>query len=376
MNQQDSMSGDFISMAVKEVRRETDEAVSILFDYPEAHKDKFHYKPGQYLTIKWMDAGKELRRSYSISSIPQDPYIAITVKEVEGGKVSPLLCRTLKQGDLLEVHPPEGRFTAEFGMDNKRNIYLIGAGSGITPLISIARFALEHEPKSSVILLYGSRTESQIIFRDELDRISQRYQNQFFVQHTLSKADGGLGLVKSLFGRKKSDWQGLKGRINPSQIKDLLKQHPPTKKNDIYFLCGPGDLIVMADKALNAIGVSEDNIKKEFFTPASTDTHTHVKGSGLKAKGQPSKVTAHLRGQAIEVEVTDKTILDTLIDKGHDAPYSCHSGACATCMAKVISGKVEMDACFALSDKEIANGYILACQSRPLTEVVEITFEE
>ena len=132
----------------------------------------------------------------------------------------------------------------------------------------------------------------------------------------------------------------------------------------------------MADKALNGIGVSEDNIKKEFFTPASTDTHTHVTGSGLKAKGQPSKVTAHLRGQAIEVEVTDKTILDTLIDKGYDAPYSCHSGACATCMAKVITGKVEMDACFALSDKEIANGYILACQSRPLTEIVEITFEE
>lgn len=370
------MSGDFISMAVKEVRHETDEAVSILFDYPKDHKEKFHYKPGQYLTIKWMDAGKELRRSYSISSIPQDPYIAITIKEVEGGKVSPVLCRSLKPGDLLEVHPPEGRFTSEFSMDNKRNIYLIGAGSGITPLISIARFALEHEPKSSVILLYGSRTESQIIFRDELEKMTQRYQNQFFVHHTLSKADGGLGLVKSLFGRKKSDWQGLKGRINASQIKDLLKQHPPTKKNDVYFLCGPGDLIVMADKALNNNGVAEDNIKKEFFTPASIDTHTHVSGAGLKAKGQPSKVTAHLRGEAIEVEVTDKTILDTLIDKGYDAPYSCHSGACATCMAKVISGKVEMDACFALSDKEIANGYILACQSRPLTAVVEITFEE
>jgi ring-1,2-phenylacetyl-CoA epoxidase subunit PaaE len=253
----------------------------------------------------------------------------------------------------------------------------MGAGSGITPLMSIARFVLEKEPKSSVILLYGSRNEAQIIFREELERLAKVYQNQFFIYHTLSKPDGGgLGIVKSLFGRKKSDWQGLKGRINPSQIKDLLKQHPVTKKNDLFFLCGPGDFIVMADMALKSQGIPEESIKKEFFTPASSDPLHPVKTPGSRIKGHPAKVTAHLRGEVIEVEVTDKTILDTMLDNGHDAPYSCHSGACATCMAKIISGKVEMDACFALSDKEVANGYILACQSRPLTETVEITFEE
>ncbi|MDZ4748054.1 MAG: ferredoxin--NADP reductase [Saprospiraceae bacterium] len=371
------MSGDFISIKIKEVRKETEDAVSILFEQPEEYKERLQYRPGQYITIKWMDGDKELRRSYSISSVPDDPYLAITVKEVEGGKISPLLCRQLKPGDYLEMMPPEGRFTAEFGQDQKRNIYLIGAGSGITPLMSIARFVLEKEPKSSVILLYGSRTEAQIIFKEEFERMTQRYQNQFFVYHTLSKPDGGgLGIVKSLFGRKKSDWQGLIGRISPSHLKDLLKHHPLTKNKDKFFLCGPGDFILMADKALLSAGISEDGIKKEFFTAASTDPSHEGKPHLTRTKGIPAQVKVHLRGQEIDVEVSDKTILDTMLDGGYDAPYSCHSGACATCMAKIITGKVEMDACFALSDKEIANGYILACQSRPLTDSVEITFDE
>ena len=364
-------------MAIREVRKETEEAVSILFDYPDELREKFQYKPGQYITVKWMDGDKELRRSYSISSIPDDPYLAITIKEVEGGKISPLLCRSLKPGDILDLMPPEGRFTADFGQTQKRNIYLVGAGSGITPLISIARFVLEKEPMSSVILLYGSRTEAQIIFKNELDALVAKYQNQFYVYHTLSRPDGsGLSIVKSLFGKKKSDWQGWKGRIGASHVKDVLKLHPPTKRNDLYFLCGPGDLIVLAEKALLAEGLNEESIRKEFFTPAHIDTSYHGKGKVHKAKGKPSHVKIHLRGEEILIDVTDKTILDTMLDKGYDAPYSCHSGACATCMAKVISGDVEMDACFALSDKEVANGYILTCQSRPLTEEVELSFDQ
>jgi len=364
-----------IQMVVKEVRQETSETVSILLEHLPGHEEKLQYQPGQYITVKWKEGDKEFRRSYSISSIPEDPFLSITIKEMSGGKISPQLVRSIKPGDIIEILPPEGRFTANFGPDNKRKIFLIGAGSGITPLISIARTVLEKEPRSTVVLLYGSRTQEQIIFKDKLDALENKYAGQLYVYHTLSKPDGG-GLIKSLFGKKKTEWTGLKGRIRPSQIEHILEKHPVNKKNDLIFLCGPGDLIEMAEKTLLTLGVEADAIRKEYFTPPSDEADHVTKLSETKPTGTTSSVIVHLRGERIELQVSDKTILDTLLDLGYDAPYSCHSGACATCMAKVIQGRVEMDACFALSDKEVESGYILSCQSHPLTSVVEITYDE
>lgn len=365
-----------IPMTVKEVREETRDAVSLLLEFPPDEKEKHQYKSGQYITVIWRDNGKEWRRSYSISSVPDDPYLSITIKEMTDGHISPLLVRKIKPGDIIEILPPEGRFTANFGPDNKRKIFLIGAGSGITPLISIARTVLEKEPRSTVILHYGSRTKEQIIFKDKLDALEEKYKGQLFVYHTLSKPEGG-GLLKSLFGKsKQEEWTGLKGRIRPSQIQEVLEKHAVNKKNDLFFICGPGDLIEMAEKTLLALNIDPECIKKEFFTPPSDEKDKVTQLDETKDSDMASAVTVHLRGEKINISVTDKTILDTLLDEGYDAPYSCHSGACATCMAKVIRGRVEMDACFALSDKEVENGYILSCQAHPLTQEVEISYDE
>ncbi len=369
------MVGEFIPLKIKEIRYETEEAVSILLDYPEEHKEAFSFKPGQYLTIKWKSGGQEFRRSYSISSVPEDPYIAITVKEVSKGKVSPILARNVKPGDTLDIMIPEGRFTADFDPDKKRVIFLMGAGSGITPLMSILRTALETEPKSTVVLLYGSRSESKIIFKSDLDELTEKYKGQLYVYHTLSRPDDG-GFLKSIFGKKKSEWQGLKGRISPDQVRGMLEKHPPTREPSVFYLCGPGDFIQMAEHTLLSSGIKEELIKKEFFTPPSSEHPTTHIGESFKHTGNTSTVTVHLRGETILLQVADETILDTLLDHGYDAPYSCHSGACATCMAKVLQGNVEMDACFALNDQELANGYVLTCQSHPTTGIVEISYDE
>lgn len=369
------MVGEFIPLQVKDVRRETEDAVTLFLEYPTGQEELFHFKPGQYLTIRWKEGGKEYRRSYSICSIPEDPLIAVTVKEVPRGKVSPKLNRVVKPGDMLDVFPPEGRFTAEFDPGKRRMIFLIGAGSGITPLMSMVKTALEKEPMSTVVLLYGSRSEAQIIFRQELDNLAERYKGQVFVYHTLSRPDGDGGLIKSLFGKKKSTWPGLRGRISPELIRNMLDKHAAIKESTRFFLCGPGDFIQMSEQALTGAGIKEEAIRKEFFTPPSSEHPTHQNELTRKT-GNASKVIVHLRGETIEATVTSKTILDTLLEMGYDAPYSCHSGACATCMAKVKQGEVKMDACYALSDQEVRNGYVLSCQTRPVTDLVEITYDE
>lgn len=364
------MAGDWIQAKVLDVRRETQDAVSILLAYPE-DRSAFSFLPGQYVTVRWLFSGKEERRSYSISSVPDDPYLAITIKEVKGGKVSPILCRDVKAGDTLDILPPEGRFVASFGPDTKRKIYLFGAGSGITPLMSILRHALETEPRSQVILLYGSRAEDQIIFRKELDALASKYQGQLFVYHTLSRPDGENWLTSLLGSRKKSAWSGWRGRVDAGKIKDLLTLHPLTQKEDLFFICGPGEFIVTVDKVLIEAGIPEEAIRKEYFTPSADGGHP-----GTKQAVSRASVRVHLRGQTIDLEVGSKSILDTLLEKGFDAPYSCHSGACATCMGKVIAGEVTMEACFALSEKEIGNGYILTCQAHPASDHVEVTYDE
>lgn len=365
------MSKTFHHLPIRQVNRETSDTVTLEFDISETLKEEFRYIQGQYLTLRFHLDGKEERRSYSMSSSPLEPHLCVTVKKVKGGKVSSHIHDRLKAGDTVEVMPPDGRFFTPLQDDQKKNYYLIGAGSGITPLLSILKTILEQEPMSYVFLLYGSRCEEEIIFRETLGQLARRFEGQLFVEHVLSQPrrekPKGIG---GLFTKGKSTWEGKTGRINAALLKEWLDENPPRHKQSEYLICGPGNMIETAEKALLVRGTDSRNIHREYFSaPGSAAAEPMAGKAG-------ARLIATLGNKRIETTVPKgKTLLFAVIDAGGDAPYSCTSGACATCMAKVLSGEVKMDACYALDESEVKQNYILTCQAHPVSDEVEITYD-
>ena len=365
------MSKSFHNLTVKQVTRETADTVTLTFDVPADLAELYNFTQGQHLTLRLTLNGKEERRSYSMCSSPLESGLSVTVKKVKGGKVSTYVHDQVKVGEMLEVMTPEGRFFTELHDENKRNYYLVGAGSGITPLMSILKTILEKEPMSFVFLLFGSRNEEEIIFKNQLDTLARRYEGQLHVEHVLSqpKLEKSKGLG-GLFSKGKPSWEGKTGRIDGKVFQKFMEENPYRHKQSEYFLCGPGSMIDSVEKSLLDSGVDKKNIHHEYFTTTPNADPT----AGATIAG--AKLTAHLDGRIIVTTVpAGKALLFAVIDAGGDAPYSCTSGACATCMAKVKKGTVKMDACFALDESEIKQGYILTCQAHPTSEEVEITYE-
>lgn len=361
----------FHPLQVKEVRPETAEAVTLVFDIPETLRETFTYQAGQYLTLRVTVKGKEARRAYSMSSAPLQKEVAITVKRVKNGLVSNYLNDQVKAGDTLDVMPPNGRFTLVLNPDQRVDYYLFGAGSGITPLISIARTILEEEPKSAVHLLYGSRQEETILFREALAEMERRYEGQFAVVHTLSqpKREKAKGLG-GLFSKGQTTWEGKIGRIDARMAETFLNEYPNKAASAVYMLCGPGGMIESVEGILQKRGVGKNQIHVEYF---ANDGASEAKAGGSV---QAAQVRVSLNGKVHEVQVPlGKTILDVLVEQKLNPPYSCSSGACSTCMSKVISGSMQMDVCHALDEDEIAKGYVLTCQARPTSPEVELVFE-
>ncbi|WP_224995149.1 ferredoxin--NADP reductase [Cesiribacter sp. SM1] len=359
-----STSVHYLNLRIREVVQETPDAISIVFEHP-ADK-KITYKPGQFFTLIPTVEGKKVRRAYSVCTSPYtDPYPAVTVKRVEGGLVSNFLNSQLRAGDTLEVMEPMGHFTIEPDAAKRRHIVLLGGGSGITPLMSIAKSVLAQEPGSQVSLVYANRNLESIIFKKGLEELQQQYSSRFHVIHVLDQPPAG--------------WTGPSGLLTPANLPQLLEQLPKWPQSEVeYFVCGPEGLMICVDQTLQALNIPKAQVHKESFVAGKTEKVSEepglaTPGAGATEGPKTREVTVILDGEEYKFSVEpDKTILETALDLDIDLPYSCQSGLCTACRGKCMSGKVHMDEDEGLSDSEKEEGYVLLCVGHPKTDDVII----
>ncbi|MGR3811203.1 2Fe-2S iron-sulfur cluster-binding protein [Jiulongibacter sp. NS-SX5] len=348
-------------LQVKEVIQETEDAITIEFWHPLAEQIK--YKAGQFITvIVPADNGKKVRRSYSMSSSPHtDTAVAITVKRVAGGLVSNYLCDNVKKGDFIEVIEPMGNFVIEPDASKERHVVLIGAGSGITPLMSMAKSILKMEPKSKVSLFYGNRTVESIIFWKQLTDMELADRKRLSVIHVLSQPT--------------DSWAGYRGRINKANIVVMLKEQDVhfRSENEEFYLCGPAAMMDEMMEIFDVFDVPENQIHKENFNAPMLDEEVELpENEGLQTR----EITVKYDGDDFTFKVEPhQSILEAALELDIDLPYSCQAGMCTACLGKCIDGKVKMDEDDGLTQAEQDEGFVLTCVAHPLTDGVVIEIE-
>ena len=346
----------FYKLIIKEVHRETPSAVSVTFSVPDELKTSYAFIAGQYVTLKLTLDGNEIRRAYSLCTSPNSGVLRVTIKAVEDGAFSKFANTTLKQGDLIEVGFPEGKFTFEPKADNQKNYAAFAAGSGITPIMSIIKSVLENEPKSTFVLTYGNKNPEQTIFLNELHDLQLKYVGRFFVQFVYTKAN----VEDALFGR-----------VDKSVVNFVLNNKHAEKEFSKFYLCGPEDMIANVSNTLKENNVPEKNIKFELFTPSTSESKVE------STLGGHTKITVMLDDEEVTFEMAQKqTLLEAALKQGIDAPYSCQGGICSSCLARITKGAAEMKKNSILSDAEIEEGLILTCQAHPTTEEIYIDFDD
>ncbi len=354
----------FHPLEVVDIKRETVEAVSIKLRIPDELKEEFKFIPGQYVMFKTEINGKELKRSYSISSSPGEGELRVGVKEVTNGRFSTFANRQLKVGDVLNTLAPRGRFVVNTDPANRKHYVSFCAGSGVTPIISMMKHVLETEPLSRFTTFYGNRYASTIIYFDEINALKNRFPDRLEIHYVMSKEEMGSDLFR--------------GRIDEEKIRRFSEILFDPSEVDAFYMCGPEEIIHAAKNVLTEKGVEAAKIHFELFgTPNPTAGFAAPVEAEAK-ESVKSHITVVMDGDefSFEMKPGTMTILDAADKEGLDVPFSCKGGVCCTCLARVKEGEVSMELNYSLTDKEVAAGLILTCQAHPKTATVKVDFDD
>jgi ring-1,2-phenylacetyl-CoA epoxidase subunit PaaE len=352
----------FHPLPIARVERETRDAVAVTFAVPPELRDAFRYQQGQHVTLRAQIGGQDTRRSYSICAAVQDAMLRIAIKRNPGGLFSIWANEHLKAGDTLDVMPPLGHFNVALDPSRSRHFVAFAAGSGITPIISIVKTTLATEPRSHFTLFYGNRASSTVMFKEELAAMKDVWLPRLNLVHVLS--------------REAQDIELLHGRIDREKADALLAHWVDLPTIDAAFVCGPDGMMHAVSEALAGRGFPEDRIRIERFA-TSIPHHEHRPQPVVPGHAQ-CEVTAIIDGttRKFVLDRAQENILDAGLKAGVELPYSCKGGVCSTCRAKLVEGEVDMDVNYALEDYEVARGFVLTCQSYPVTDRVTVDYDQ
>lgn len=357
------MATTFYTLPIHHIDKTTSDCVVLSFQVDESLKKQFQFKQGQYLTLQTEIDGIAVRRSYSLCSSPMEEEWKVAIKKVPGGVFSTYANDVLQVGDTLEVLPPNGRFYKAIEVDSEKNYVAFAAGSGITPILSIIKTHLQAEPKSTFRLFYINQRVSSIILKEELEALKNKYFNRFELFHFLTKAERDLPLFN--------------GRLSEEKLDIIFEKLVHLKEIDDFFICGPEAMLFLVRDYLLDHQVDKKNIHFELFTSATAKNKAVKNGAEIQTNGKTASITILEGGKSMQFELplgTDN-ILDAALNQSADLPFACKGGVCCTCRAKLIEGEVEMAVNYALEEEEVEAGFILTCQSRPISEKVVVDFD-
>ena len=361
----------FHDLTIARVSPEAAGSVAITFAVPTDLQERFAFEPGQFLTLRTTIDGQDVRRNYSICStrsrFGSHGELEVGIRPMDGGLFSNWAATQLKAGDTLAVMPPDGRFTIR----KPRAFHRVGfaAGSGITPLLSIIASTMEESETAKFTLVYGNRRMSSVMFNEALQDLKDKYKNRLTLIHVLS--------------RQAQEVPMLEGRIDGAKVQQLIDTLLPAKSMDEVFVCGPEAMIDAVEEALKTAGVPADRIYSERFTSPTLEALTPdarraaVQLADPEAPAGQVQLTVVIDGKPHEMAMrSDQHVLDVALSAGLDLPYSCKAGVCCTCRAKVLEGSVVMDKNFTLEDDEMAQGFVLSCQARPVGDKLVVSYDE